>query len=187
MKTCGKKRKLIVELALGALEPDEAHALETHIESCAECRDYLAEVSGLSAKLRAARNETGIETSEAFHQRVMRAIRKEEELSWWATMTNALRAARPGWRAAMAGLGGLALVVAALLWLAPRPTVPPPGPAASLARLSSVLEEELPPSVANYRIAANRSLEQLDELLTQQANRRVSAKPVYTASAKLSD
>ena len=187
MNVCAKKQKLIVELAMEALEPGQARELRAHIENCTGCREYLAEISSLNARLRVVATGTDIEASEAFHQRVMRTVREEEAQPWWGAMASSLRAAQLSWRVAVPALGGVAVVIAALLLLAPRPGAPPPAPVPSQARLSPRLEGELPPSVANYRIAANRSLDQLDELLTQQANRRESARPIYTASVLAMD
>jgi hypothetical protein len=38
------------------------------------------------------------------------------------------------------------------------------------------------PTISNYQMVANRSLEKLDELLTRQGNRNPSPSPIYTAS-----
>jgi hypothetical protein len=182
MNACAKKRKLIVELAMEALEPREARALRAHLESCAGCREYLAEISKLSARLKVAESGSDVEAPEAFHQRVMRVIREEEARSWWGVMATTLRGGRLSWRVAVPGVGGLAVAMVLLLILVLRPSSPPTASAPSPALVSQELEDELPPSVANYRVAANRSLDHLDEVLTQQANRRVSTRQVYTAS-----
>jgi hypothetical protein len=39
---------------------------------------------------------------------------------------------------------------------------------------------DLPPTMANYRMVADQSLEKLDELLSQQANRNLSPVAVLT-------
>jgi hypothetical protein len=38
------------------------------------------------------------------------------------------------------------------------------------------------PTLSNYQMVANHSLEALDELLTRQGNRNLPPVPVYTAS-----
>lgn len=187
MKACMHKRKLIVGLAFDALEADQARELRRHIESCTECRDYLAEISRLNSQLRVAEGEPGIEATEAFHQRVMRAVRAEETRSWWSAIATYPGGMRFSWRVGVPGLGALAVALVMWLTLAPHPNgrleVSMPSPAPSSPEPDAVL----PPSVANYRVAANRSLEQLDELLNQQANRRVSTRQVYTASVAALD
>jgi hypothetical protein len=43
-------------------------------------------------------------------------------------------------------------------------------------------ESDLAPTIANYQMVANQSLEQLFELLTRQGNKRLPPAPVYTVS-----
>jgi hypothetical protein len=181
MNACKDKRKLISELALGALAPGEAQALQAHLESCVGCREYLGEVSQLSARLRAIAKGSDIEATEAFHQRLMRAVRNAGAKSKWEAIAGKLRVGPISWRWA-SGLGGMAVVVTFVLLLFSRPSevqrASVPGP----PQTNQKLDGELSPSVANYRIAANRSLEQLDELLTQQANKRGTSRETYKAS-----
>ena len=47
------------------------------------------------------------------------------------------------------------------------------------------LKRDLPPTIANYQMIANQSLEKLDELLNRQANRKLSPTRIYTASNAL--
>jgi anti-sigma factor RsiW len=183
MKVCTKKRKRIVELALDALESGPAQELQKHLESCAGCREYLAELSRLNNRLHVAGEGDSSEASDAFHERVMRALRDETAPSGYAAVVAWLQEARLVWRVAVAGLGGLAVAIAAWLVLAGHPGAPSTASAPAPTPVSHELGAELPPSVANYRIAANRSLEQLDDLLTQQANRHESTRLIYTASA----
>jgi len=187
MKVCTDKRKLIVELALEALEPGQALALRKHVESCAGCREYLAEISRLKTRLHVAAEENAVEASAAFHDRVLQALRGETAPSGWAAVVVWLQETRLSWRVAWAGLGGLAVAIAALLLLVEHPGGPSTASAPAATPVSPALGAELPPSVANYRNVADRSLDQLDELLTQQANRRVSARPIYRVSMLTED
>ncbi len=182
MKVCTDRKKLIVELALGALEPKQALALRTHLESCAGCREYLAEISQMNSRLRVASEGSAAEASDAFHERVMRVIRQRREPSGRAAVAAWLREAQLGWRLAGAGLAGLALAMAAWLAVEGRPGGPTTASAPAPVPQAPALSAELPPSVANYRMAANRSLEELDDLLTQQAKRHVATRVIYTAS-----
>jgi hypothetical protein len=63
-----------------------------------------------------------------------------------------------------------------------------PGPPVSAPLPAQVVSTdnpggELAPSLANYQIVANRSLDELDELLTRQAHHPQPRAPIYTASA----
>jgi anti-sigma factor RsiW len=195
MKPCVKNRKPIAWLALGALETEPARELRRHLETCAACRAYLGEVSDLAGRLRAAQPEGNIQTSESFHRRVAGALRAASDRaqpgSAWTWVLDWLREAyrRPAavWRAALPLLGATALALVLIVVLAPprggRPARPAPVP----DRTAGELSKDLPPTIANYRLAANRSLEALDELLTQQGKRRPLPGPVYRASAPWAD
>ena len=54
MKPCRKYRKQVVWLAAAALADGEARALRAHLETCAGCRAYLAEISHVTERLAAA-------------------------------------------------------------------------------------------------------------------------------------
>ena len=182
MNACKDRQRLILEFALGTLPPAEAQALQAHLESCAGCREYLAEVSRLGARLRGSAQRSDIEATEAFHQRVMRAVRNAEARPKWEVIAGVLRVGPMNWRWAASGLGGLAVLVAVVLLLFLRPSETQHASTPASGRHNQESAKELPPSVANYRIAANRSLEQLDELLTQQANKRGTSRQTFTAS-----
>ena len=182
MNACKAKRKLIMELALEALGPAEERALRAHLESCSGCRDYLSELLSLSARLRLGQTPSDIDATEAFHENVMRAVRGVRNAERGVQNADYGVSRWPfSWRVAAPVVGGLVAVLVMVLLLL-RPVPPPQAPVPSQGQASWSLEATLPPSVANYRIAANRSLDQLDELLTRQAKRRRAEAPVFTAS-----
>ena len=154
MKVCSKNRKALAWLALGALEENQAPALRAHVASCAGCRAYLAEMERVAENVRAAQAPRDVEPSPFLHRRVRRALRPE--------------AGRPSfhWRLAWPVL---ALLFVLLLTL-PR-THPVARPVAAAGKCD--------PTILNYQLAADQSLEKLDALLTEQGNRALPAAPIY--------
>jgi anti-sigma factor RsiW len=158
MNVCAKNRKALAWLALGLLEENPAQALRAHLASCAGCRAYLAEMERVAENVRAAEAPPDLEPSPFFHRRVRRALRPGPP--------------RPAfhWRLA---LPALALLLFLLLTLARTRPVAPPAAAAG----------NFDPTILNYEIAADQSLEKLDKLLTEQGNRAVPAAPIYRAGS----
>lgn len=69
---------LVAPYALGALEHDEAEALEAHLETCEECRQELADFRGVSVAL--AEAVPPRRASQELRDRVMSTVRAEAEL-----------------------------------------------------------------------------------------------------------
>jgi anti-sigma factor RsiW len=184
MKPCAKNRKRIAWLALDALDPEQARELRAHIGGCEGCRRYLEEITETIGGLKEAPIRTGIEPSESFHRNVARAIRAEESRSLWEAIAAPFRAAPLRWRATVPALCALAVGLVALSILASRfrtGNLPSPSSAGTVS--APGLNSDLPPTIANYRRAANQSLDALDDLLALQADRPVgSPPPIYTAS-----
>jgi hypothetical protein len=180
MKPCSKNRKLIAWLALDALEPQRARELRAHIAACEGCRRYLEEIAAVTERVTSAEIRPDIEASETFHRRF--TGRLEQPVSLWESLVAQFAATRLNWRVALPVVGAAALVIATLSILVRQPgvshpaqisvqTVVPPGP-----------KSDLSPTVSNYQRVANRSLDELDDLLTLQARKQRSPTPVYTAS-----
>jgi hypothetical protein len=72
--------------------------------------------------------------------------------------------------------------LAALVVFAPAPRAPLPGPVMANTLPPPVFSSDLSPTVANYQMVANRSLDKLDDLLTRQGNRNTTPASIYTAS-----
>jgi len=181
MKPCLRNRQSIAGLAMDTLNARDASALRAHLETCAGCRAYLGEISSIVEKLDAAEVRSDIQTSEVFHQRVTARIRAEPSLSVWQIVAAWIGAARVNWRVALPVLAATGIVIAALPFLMRRPTVA--APTTVQAMLTPRAKAELAPSISNYQMVANRSLDKLDELLTRQGNQNPSPAPIYTASA----
>src|SRR5438477_440866 len=74
------------------------------------------------------------------------------------------------------------LAIAALSLFVQRPGIPLPAPTVAQPVLKPNLKRDFDPTFSNYQMVANRSLEELDELLTRQGNRNPPPIPIYTAS-----
>jgi anti-sigma factor RsiW len=185
MKPCAKNRKWIAWLALDALEAQQARELRAHIAACEGCRRYLEETSKMTRALKEAQTRTQVAASESFHRKVARAIRAQESWSFREALAASFRGTSLRWRAALSVLGAMAVAIVALSLLASRfrtGSVPSPAPSSARAVSAPSFNSDLPPTLANYRLAANRSLEDLDALLTRQGNRNRSPVPIYRAS-----
>jgi len=177
MKPCSNYCKRIAWLALGALDSREERELRAHLPTCPGCRNYLEEMSGVSEKLSACRISPDIHASESFHQKLGRRLKAQEAGSRWAVLV-------PRWKIALPVVGAAAAVVTALLLVVrpPAGSSPSPAPMKSATAMPPA-KGDLPPTISNYRMIANRSLERLDELLTTEGNRNPPPAPVYTASS----
>jgi len=184
MKPCPTHRKLIAWLALNALDAPKARDLREHLATCEGCRRYLEEISNVTEQLIAAETEPDIQASEAFHQRVVRRFRAEEAGSFLGIAMARVRAMPLNWRVVLPVIGATGVVIAAASLFGPRLGGPSPAPTRIQAVLASKAEPELSPTISNYQRIANRSLDELDELLTRQGNRNPPPTPFYTASTR---
>jgi len=177
MKPCSNYRKRIAWLAVGALHSREERELRAHLPTCPGCRNYLEEMSVVSEKLNASRINPDIYASETFHQKLARRLKAQEAGSRWAVLV-------PRWKIALPVIGCAAAVVTALLLVLrpPAGSLPSPSPIKSVTAMPPA-KRDLPPTISNYQMIANRSLESLDELLTTEGNRNPPPAPVYTASS----
>jgi len=183
MKPCSNNRKLIAWLAVNALDDRQTGDLRAHLETCEGCRRYLAEISNVAQKLSAAAIPPDIQAAASFHQRILGALRAEDTASASETLLARLRATLLTWRVVLPAVGATALAIVALSIFARRPVVPVPAPTVAQAVLTPNAKRNLDPTLSNYHTVANRSLEQLDELLIRQGNRNPSPSPLYTASS----
>jgi hypothetical protein len=180
MKPCSKNRKFIAWLALDALAPQLAQELRAHIASCEGCRRYLEEIVTVEERLTAAEIRPDIQTSESFHKRLVGRL--EQPASLWERRVEQFAATRLNWRVALPVVGAAAVMIATLSVLTRQPEVPQPARAGIRAVMPPAPKSDLPPTISNYQRVANRSLDELDELLTRQGNRNSSPAPIYTAS-----
>ena len=170
-------------LSTDALDARQERGLRSHLETCEGCRCYLEEISSVQEELTAAEIRSDIQASESFHQRVVGALRAEATGSAWETAAAQFRATWLNWRVALPLIGATVVFIVAWSIFLRRPGVPSPAPTDADAVLTPSVKSDLDPTIANYQMVANRSLEKLDELLTRQGNRNPSPTLIYTASA----
>ena len=183
MKPCNKNRKLIAWLALDALDARGTQELRAHLENCEGCRGYLREISNVTEKLAAAETGSDIQATESFHRRVVGALSSAKTDPAWKTLVGRLRGALLNWRLALPVAGAAVLLVLSfVVW---HSGVPTPAQTNTQVALAPKVEADLQPTVGNYEMVANRSLEKLDELVTEQGNRNPPPAPIYTASTRL--
>lgn len=182
MNPCARNRKQIAWLAAGALEGREANELRAHLETCADCRQYFEEMSRVTTTLAAAQTTPDIQTSEAFHRRVARALRVEESRPASGALAAFVQRTLWNWRIALpVASASIVVIVGVFLSLRHPDTAPRPRSPAEVASVPQP-KTDVPPTLANYQIMANRSFDEFDDLLTRQANRSQPHAPIYTAS-----
>ncbi len=183
MKPCSKNRKLIAWLALDALDAREAAALRDHLARCEGCRRYWEEISNVTERLASAAPDSNLEASEVFHHRVAEELQAVGSSSVLENLAAWLRGSKLNWRVALPAIA--VLVIALLAMVAPRhpPALSLPAPPAVQVVSTSSSGSDLAPTIANYQMIANQSLDKLSELLTRQGNKRLPPAPVYTISS----
>lgn len=180
MKPCSKNRKLITWLAVDALDTRQSRDLRAHVENCEGCRAYLDEISSVTKKLAATETESNVRASEAFHQKLVARLRAEETVSVREFIVSCFRAAFSDWRIA----APMIAVALAVLFFEERHrniSVPAQTRVQVAPRLDAKSDPE--PTFSNYQIIANKSLDELDEVLTRQGNRNLPRTQIYTASS----
>ncbi len=182
MKPCSKNRKDIAWLALDALDPRQARNLRAHLETCAGCRRYQKEISDVTQKLIAPEIKPDIRASASFHQRVVGRLRAEESRSAWAVTVAKLREVLLNWRVALPMAGAAVVIIAVLSTFLWRPRVLLPLPSSATSAAAANFNNDPAPTIANYQLVANQSLEKLDELLNRQGNRNLPPVPIYTVA-----
>lgn len=179
MKPCSKNRKLIAWLVLSSLETERVIPLRKHIETCEGCQSYLAEVTSLTATIKATEQKADIQATAIFHQKITAGVKAGEQ----ASLREVLRGTLLNWRIAMPVASGLAVVFAVWLLFPQQPEVPSPTSSSATVTAATKFDSDLQPTISNYQTVANHSLDQLDQLLNEQGCRNLQPAPIYTASS----
>ena len=183
MKPCLRRRKLIAWLVLGALDAGKAAALRDHLAVCEGCRRYWEEISHVTEILASAQPDSELEASEYFHHTVAAKLQAVEAGSVLEDLAAWLRGSILNWRVALPAIAVLAIVLLAVVAPRHHPSSSLSVPPAVQATSASGSESDLAPTIANYQMVANQSLEKLSELLTRQGNKNLPPVPIYTASS----
>ena len=173
MKPCAQNRKLIAWLASNALDARQTRQLQAHLETCEDCRRYLAEISNVTKMLVA---------TESFHRKVAGRLRAAKPDSFGEILKAYFRGTLLNWRMSLPAIAALVVIgVTVAIWRQP-PDVPSSPMAGIQTAAVSGADDDLAPTIANYQRVANQSLDKLDALLTKQGNRPLPSMPIYTAS-----
>ena len=182
MKPCAQNRKLIVWLALKALDARQTRQLRAHLETCESCRRYLGEISNVTETLAAAEANPDVQATEIFHQQVAGRLRAAKRDSLGEILAAYFRGTLLNWRVVLPAIAALVVVgVTVATWRHPPDVSSSPRAATQTESVSSA-DNDLAPTIANYQRVANQSLDKLDALLTRQGNRALPPMPIYTAS-----
>jgi len=184
MKACFSKRKLIASLALGELDACRARDLRMHIQICDGCRRYVKEISAIRERLERSEPNAEVEASESFHRSLLARLRGAESRPTWTNLAAWLPALRVNWRLVLPTAGAAALVISVIAVFRHQPAAVSRAQVTHPVATVAAVPADLSPTIANYQRVAFRSLDELDDLLTRQAKRRVSPSPVYTASVR---
>ncbi len=181
MKPCSKHRKRIAWLAAGALDSGLEGELRGHLETCAGCRGYLEQLRALTAKLTSSELRSDLVPSAMFHQRLVKSLTAEEHRSVWAGY---FRIPAMSWRIALPVIAVAALIFVMFIINLRSPDVHLVARSTNqnFPQPRSDGDSELAPTLSNYHMLANRSLETLDEVLSRDGRRNSSPAPVYAAS-----
>jgi hypothetical protein len=182
MKPCAQNRKLIAWLAVNALDARQTRHLRAHLETCEDCRRYLAEISNVTETLEAAEATPDIQASEIFHQKVAGKLRAAKPDCLGEILAAYFRGNLFNWRVALPAIAALVVVsVTVVTWRKPSDVPSSPRAGIQIASVSGA-DEDLAATIANYHRVANQSLDKMDALLTRQGNRALPPMPIYTAS-----
>ena len=183
MKPCSKNRKLIAWLTLDALDAREAAKLHDHFIRCEECRRYWEATSNLAERVASSLPEPQLEASEIFHDKVAARLHAVDHSSVLENLKSWFHELHLNWRVALPTVAALAFVIVASLAPHKAPTSNPTAPLVAEFVPTSNSERELAPTLANYQLVADQSLDKLDELLTSQGNKRLPPVPALSISS----
>jgi anti-sigma factor RsiW len=190
MKPCADRKEAIALLATGALAASETAALRAHLQKCAACGAYASQLGAICAQLgESVTTAPVVGLPPGFHARLKHRIQSEQQAALSASALEALRVLFTPARL-ISAIAVLALGLCLALWMGPHridvldPAVsqvrPPPvspvsGTVAGLSNDSTLMA---------YQAAFNRSYEDFDALVTQNARRNSTADGMTLMSAE---
>ena len=166
MKPCWRYKKSVALLAASVLTDAEAAQVKSHLCHCVGCREYFTEIALVCEERRAAERE--LPSAQPSFGLTPRLLRKREPIrfsspAWFGRPI-------PKWLLGAAWAAGLALL--AWVLVGPRP-LDNSGPTTAVNRafLPSNAGNASPGSkLIHYRLAVNRSVDDLNRLLDREAS-----------------
>jgi hypothetical protein len=131
----------------------------------------------------AAAPDSNLEASRLFHRRVAEKLQAVESSSLLARLAAWVGGAMPNWRLVLPAFAVVVMALAVVVALPRHPALPLPADPATPFVSASGSDYDLAPTLANYQMMANQSLDRLSELLTRQGNKSLPPVPLYTASS----
>jgi anti-sigma factor RsiW len=192
MKPCSRNRPFIAWLALGCLEARHERELRPHLETCEGCRDYLAQMSAVTKTLLKAEAASEATPSSAFHRRLVTRLCEAESNSAWHKTVEFIRSvfSNPRFAFRMAAVlpvfAIIGVAIALLFAHLHRPQKPQPAHEEVQVAAQVVGSKDFVPTMLNYQMAANDSIDRFEDLLSRQGNRNPAPAPVYTAATRWS-
>jgi anti-sigma factor RsiW len=182
MKACTRNKKRITWLVAGALNAELGQQLQTHFQTCPGCRQYFQEISGIFQEpALAARTLPPVQASNSFHEQLDDRILASVPDSAPSWVIEQLRHWSSPWRMAAATCVVTLLVLVVVL------RFPSPHRDPVLVQVSTPRPNPIPvqtddsePTLCRYWMAANTSLEALNELLADHAARILAPTEAYT-------
>jgi anti-sigma factor RsiW len=183
MKVCAKYKQRIAWMASGVLAANDSEAVRRHLDCCPACRRYWDEILSLTGQLVAASELPPAPVTAEFHQKLVKKIAAAERqhVSYW------IIGARWLWEQTrvVRWIGGFAVAFAVVLWTQRLNTLQKPSSSLVAAHFEPASTPVQPNTFGSYRQAADRSLDELDTLLSAQANRALSSGESSTVSSLL--
>jgi anti-sigma factor RsiW len=184
MKPCRRHQKSLALLAASALETETAAEVRAHLAQCPACQEHFKAMESLChAHVEGGQSLPRAELAPHFYSRLSCRIRQCERSQW-----PGLLGARSAWRIRLAAALALLVLLASLLLVMRRSSQP--GEVAVQRDLPTTSAESgaaTEPKLITYRLAANRSLEDLDELLARDARKPIPIPSAHRAGDALLD
>jgi hypothetical protein len=179
MNPCRKYRKPLALFAIDALDSSQTEQLLAHLRQCEGCRRYRQEISLITQRLSSLESLANPAADVPGRARSpLRAVRAVGQRTAGPASHDL-----PGWRTALPALCAIALLALVLSALVRHPAVLTPVPKQVATTAVANPPADFAPTIANYRAVANRSLEELDDLLARQARRPVPTPPAFSGTA----
>jgi hypothetical protein len=190
MKPCSRNRRLIAWLALECLEARQERELRLHLETCEGCQDYLAQMSVVTKTLSKTEAASEVTPSSAFHRKLVARLCEDESKSAWHKAVefvwNSFSHPRFAFRmaAVLPVFAIIGVAIAVLFAHLHRPQKPQLAHEEVQVAAQTIGSKDFAPTMLNYQMAANDSIDRFEDLLSRQGNRNPAPAPVYTAATR---